>query len=119
MRRDENYREMTKDRAGRTIYAFKVGDRVRRRSTGETGIIVNRYSLADTLAWLSDVEARNLVDRVNSEYLKTKDFYRYQVATKDLILTLEPSDMEPDTSHNERTVDVIGQVEDDRKGSPG
>ena len=41
MRRDENYREMTKDKAGRTIYAFKVGDRVCRRSTGETGIIVN------------------------------------------------------------------------------
>lgn len=104
------------DKLNRLNFTLRIGDRVKVRATGKRGVVINRFKLRDHLARLSEHEAKSLMDRLKAEYDEVDWFCIYQVMIKDLILELEPSDIEPDNSHEERETaeDESKKVEDAR-----
>ena len=48
---------------------------------------------------MTDVEAKELLTRLNTEYQRVNDYYVAVVQIKNLIFFLEPHQIEPDTSY--------------------
>lgn len=60
------------------------------------------------LSSLTDTEAKTLLERLSLEYEKVKDYYIAVIQIKNLIYFVEPHQITPDTSYNEK---IGGQVE--------
>lgn len=104
------------DKKQRLNYSMRVGDRVRIINGNLYGVVVNRVRLSDLLSSQSEAGAREILDRLKSEHEDVSKYCIYQVSIKDLILELEPSDIEPDNSYKEGEADEPKEVE---KVSPG
>ena len=93
----EHQRSSFTDLLNRKIYRFRVGDRV--LYNGRSGIIIERRGLNMVLESMTNVEAKELLSRLNTEYQKASDYYVAVVQIKNLIYFLEPHQIEPDTSY--------------------
>ena len=85
------------DLQNRTIYRFRVGDRI--IYNDKRGIIIEKRSLAMVLNGQSDTEAKSLLNRLKTEFQDVNEFYISVIQIKNLIFFAEPHQIEPDTSY--------------------
>tara|TARA_Y100000310_G_C20606440_1_gene775726 strand:- start:1065 stop:1352 length:288 start_codon:yes stop_codon:yes gene_type:complete len=92
----EHKRSSFKDKDNTLTYRFRVGDKI--TVSGKSGVILEKRSLRQILESLTDVEAKSLLKKLKLKYENVEEYYLAVVQIKDLISTVEPHQMSPDTT---------------------